>query len=91
MRATAIGAAMAAAMTAAMTAMTAASLAASDPPPPAGPAKSQPEISHTFLKVGDEAPDFTLPDTEGQPVTLSSFRGKKDVILAFYVLAFTGG
>jgi len=43
------------------------------------------------LKVGDQAPDFTLNDTEGQPVKLSDFRGKKNVVLAFYVLAFTGG
>ena len=43
------------------------------------------------LKVGDHAPDFTLPDQDGHPVTLSSFQGKKNVVLAFYVLAFTGG
>jgi cytochrome oxidase Cu insertion factor (SCO1/SenC/PrrC family) len=45
----------------------------------------------TQLKVGDSAPDFTLTDTNGQPVKLSDFRGKKNVTLAFYVLAFTGG
>jgi len=43
------------------------------------------------LKVGDEAPDFTLPDTAGNKVKLSDFRGKKNVVLAFFVLAFTGG
>lgn len=43
------------------------------------------------LKVGDEAPDFTLPDDQGGKVTLSSFRGKKNVALAFYIFAFTGG
>jgi len=43
------------------------------------------------LKVGDRAPDFTLPDQDGRPVKLSDFRGKKNVVLAFYVLAFTGG
>jgi len=43
------------------------------------------------LKVGDEAPDFTLPDDNGNKVTLSSFRGKKSVALAFYIFAFTGG
>jgi cytochrome oxidase Cu insertion factor (SCO1/SenC/PrrC family) len=45
----------------------------------------------THLKVGDRAPDFTLNDTNGKPVRLSDFRGKKNVVLAFYVLAFTGG
>ena len=45
----------------------------------------------THLKVGDPAPDFTLPDTKGQTVKLSDFKGKKTVVLAFYVLAFTGG
>jgi len=43
------------------------------------------------LKVGDMAPDFTLPDTAGNKVKLSDFRGKKNVVLAFFVLAFTGG
>ncbi len=43
------------------------------------------------LKVGDLAPDFTLTDTAGQKVKLSDFRGKKNVVLAFYVFAFTGG
>jgi len=45
----------------------------------------------TQLKVGDEAPDFTLPDTDNKPVKLSDFRGKKVVVLAFFVAAFTGG
>jgi peroxiredoxin len=43
------------------------------------------------LKVGDKAPDFTLPDQHGNKVTLSDYLGKKNVVLAFYVLAFTGG
>ena len=51
----------------------------------------QPAIAKTNLKVGDVAPDFTLPDQNGNQVKLSEFRGKKNVILAFYVLAFTGG
>jgi peroxiredoxin Q/BCP len=45
----------------------------------------------TFLKVGDEAPDFTLRATNGQTVKLSDFRGKKAVVLAFFPAAFTGG
>ena len=45
----------------------------------------------TTLKVGDMAPDFTLTDTTGKKVTLSEFRGKNNVVLAFFVLAFTGG
>lgn len=43
------------------------------------------------LKVGDMAPDFTLPATTGDKVTLSSFRGKQTVVLAFFPAAFTGG
>jgi thioredoxin-dependent peroxiredoxin len=43
------------------------------------------------LKVGDRAPDFTLPDTEGQPVTLSTLLREGPVILAFYPKAFTSG
>jgi hypothetical protein len=45
-------------------------------------------------KVGDMAPDFTLKylDSSGlKDVSLSQYRGKKQVVLAFYVFAFTGG
>ena len=45
----------------------------------------------TQLKIGDEAPDFTLPDSTNKPVKLSDFRGKKNVVLAFFPAAFTGG
>ena len=45
----------------------------------------------THLKVGEEAPDFTLPSTQGGRVKLSDFRGKNTVVLAFYPAAFTGG
>jgi peroxiredoxin len=38
------------------------------------------------FKIGDKAPDFTLNDLEGQPVSLSSFAGKKVVMLAFFAL-----
>lgn len=43
-----------------------------------------------MIAVGAEAPDFTLKDQNGQPVTLSSFRGSKNVLLVFFPLAFTG-
>ncbi len=43
---------------------------------------------HT-LKVGEPAPDFTLKDHNGNDVTLSSFKGQKNVLLAFFPLAFT--
>ncbi len=51
----------------------------------------QPAPIKTHLKVGDPAPNFTLPGTDGKTYTLSDFKGKKNVVLAFYVLAFTGG
>jgi cytochrome oxidase Cu insertion factor (SCO1/SenC/PrrC family) len=51
----------------------------------------QPAQPKTHLKVGQAAPDFTLTDTEGKEVKLSDFKGKKHVVLAFYILAFTGG
>lgn len=41
-------------------------------------------------QVGELAPDFTLPSTSGQDVTLSSFRGSRHVLVAFFPLAFTG-
>lgn len=45
-------------------------------------------------KVGDMAPDFTLKYFDGnnlKDVKLSDYRGKKNVVLAFYIFAFTGG
>jgi peroxiredoxin Q/BCP len=49
------------------------------------------KVSHTTLKAGDTAPDFTLLDNHWKQVHLSEYRGKKNVVLAFYVLAFTEG
>ncbi len=46
------------------------------------------------LRVGDPAPDFKLQYFDGKElkdVSLSDYRGKKNVVLAFYVFAFTGG
>lgn len=40
--------------------------------------------------VGTVAPDFTLNSTSGQPVSLSHYKGKERVLLAFFPLAFTG-
>ncbi|GDY30429.1 peroxiredoxin [Gandjariella thermophila] len=42
------------------------------------------------LEVGTEAPDFTLNDSNKQPVKLSDFRGDKNVLLVFYPFAFSG-
>jgi cytochrome oxidase Cu insertion factor (SCO1/SenC/PrrC family) len=56
------------------------------------PATAQPKPpAKTHLKVGDAAPDFTLRATDGKAYKLSDFKGKKNVVLAIYVLAFTGG
>jgi len=46
------------------------------------------------LRVEDEAPDFTLLAYDGtgvKPVSLHDYKGKKKVIVAFFVFAFTGG
>jgi peroxiredoxin len=42
------------------------------------------------LAVGTEAPDFTLKDQGGNDVSLSSFRGRQNVVLVFYPFTFTG-
>jgi hypothetical protein len=52
---------------------------------------TQPELK---LKVGDVAPDFKLKYFDGsnlKDVSLSDYRGKKNVVVAFYIFAFTGG
>jgi peroxiredoxin len=41
-------------------------------------------------QIGDLAPDFTAASTSGKDVSLSAFRGKRNVLLAFFPLAFTG-
>lgn len=50
--------------------------------------------SSSMPKVGDMAPDFTLKYFDGtdlKDVKLSDYRGKKNVVVAFYIFAFTGG
>ena len=78
----------------------AASIATAQPTPTQTPSTAKPatpQAPHTTLKVGQPAPDLTLPSTiagadgRGVRYKLSDFKGKKNVVLAFYVLAFTGG
>lgn len=68
----------------------AAAIAAGQQPTPS-PARTAPPVPHTSLKVGDKAPDFTLRATDGKTYKLSDFKGQKNVVLAIYILAFTGG
>jgi cytochrome oxidase Cu insertion factor (SCO1/SenC/PrrC family) len=58
---------------------------------PVTAATQEEAVAKTNLKVGDTAPDFSLLSDKWEQVKLSDYRGKKNVILAFYVLAFTGG
>ena len=59
---------------------------------PGGFAADKPaEAPPPKIKVGDMAPDFTLTDQSGNKVSLHDFKGKKNVALAFYIFAFTGG
>ena len=48
-------------------------------------------VSRAEVVVGDAAPDFTLPTTDGGSVSLSDYQGKNNVVLAFFPKAFTGG
>lgn len=47
-------------------------------------------MAKTHLKPGDSAPDFSLKSHQGKEVKLSDYRGKKNVVLAFYPACFTG-
>jgi hypothetical protein len=54
----------------------------------------KPEPQPMKLKVGDTAPDFKLKYFDGtdlKEVSLSQYRGKSNVVLGFYIFAFTGG
>jgi hypothetical protein len=58
------------------------------------PFQGQEAKAPPVLKVGDKAPDFKLQYFDGtdlKTVNLSDYQGKKNVILAFYIFAFTGG
>ena len=55
------------------------------------PQAEKSQVAKMTLKVGDVAPEFTLLSDGWKTVKLSDFRGKKNVFLAVYVLAFTGG
>ena len=57
----------------------------------AGVVMAQTQPPKTHLKVGDMAPDFKLTSTLGKPISLSEFRGKQMVVVAFFPAAFTGG
>ena len=62
--------------------------------PLTGAQEKKPAPEPMKLKVGDVAPDFKLQYFTGsdlKDVSLSQYRGKKNVVLAFYIFAFTGG
>lgn len=65
----------------------AAGIAASTVVAAQAPAPAQPAVS---LKVGDKAPEFALPGSDGKTHKLSDYKGKT-VVLAWFPKAFTGG
>jgi cytochrome oxidase Cu insertion factor (SCO1/SenC/PrrC family) len=54
-----------------------------------GSGAGEPQAQNAELKVGDKAPDFRLADHTGGYVRLSDFEGDKNVVVAFYPLAWT--
>ena len=48
-------------------------------------------LAHVDLRVGDEAPDFTLPASDRRTYRLGDFRGRQAVVIAWFPKAFTGG
>jgi len=59
--------------------------------PPLAHQVHKPQVAHLSLQVGDLAPNFTLLADDWKTVKLSDYRGKKNVFLAVYVLAFSEG
>ena len=59
--------------------------------PPLAHQLEKSRLAELTLKAGDPAPDFTLLSDHWKIVKLSDYRGKKNVFLAVYVLAFTEG
>jgi peroxiredoxin Q/BCP len=59
--------------------------------PPLAHQVHKPQVARMSLQVGDLAPDFTLLTDDWKTVKLSDYRGKKNVFLAVYVLAFSEG
>lgn len=70
--------------------MSAAGSGEGQPPAQAPPQPPTPAQYSADLKVGDPAPDFTLPGSDGKTHKLSDYRGKT-VVLAWFPKAFTGG
>ena len=76
---------MRALLTMGLVATLAAGVALAQAPPGAAPAVP------TVVKVGDMAPDFSLPGTDGKTHKLSDYRGKQAVVIAWFPKAFTQG
>ena len=53
------------------------------------PGKLKPTDSNLKVKAGQEAPNFTLPSISGKKITLSDYRGKKNILLSFVPAAWT--
>jgi peroxiredoxin Q/BCP len=73
----------------ALTAIGAAAFAQGQPPPQP-PAQQPPPQYSAQLNVGDRAPDFKLPGSDGKTHSLSDYKGQT-VVLAWFPKAFTGG
>ena len=67
-------------------------LACQDRPAPssAADAKDAAIPGASELKVGDDAPDFSLPGSDGRTYRLADFKGRQAVVLAWFAKAFTG-